>query len=65
MVKHQATAFYNFFWSDIKIVLTQSIQYAMSHSELSIEQKRGIIKLITFKELEANFTLKYRLQNYC
>ncbi len=40
------TNFYKFFWIDIKNLLTQSIQYAMSHGELSIEQKRGIITLL-------------------
>ncbi len=46
-------------------------KYTICNGELSIEQKRGVITLlppppkknITFKELKANFTLKYRLQN--
>ena len=33
------TDFYKFFWIDIKSLLVQSIDFAMSHGELSIEQK--------------------------
>ncbi len=37
--------FYKYFWIDIKNILTQSIQYGLSHGELLIEQKRGSIPL--------------------
>ena len=41
--------FYKFFWTDIKLSVTESIQYALKTNELSIEQKRGLINLIPKK----------------
>ncbi len=38
--------FYNYFWIDIKHLLTNCILYVMKKGELSIEQKRGIITLL-------------------
>jgi exonuclease III len=40
---------YKLFWSDIKDILTESIQYSFEKGELSVEQKRGIITLIPKK----------------
>ena len=41
--------FYKFFWLDIQDPLMDSIQFALSHGELSVEQKRGIITLLPKK----------------
>ena len=56
--------FYNFFWQDIKHSLLTSINYALRHEKLSIEQRRGIISLLpkkrqrslVFEELETYHT---------
>ncbi len=50
------TGFYKYFWSDINIILTQNIQYVMSHGGLLIEQKRGIITLLPPKiKIKTNY----------
>jgi hypothetical protein len=49
--------FYNYFWLDIQDPLTDSIQYALSHGELSVEQKRGIITLLP-KKTKTEFLLR-------
>ncbi len=49
--------FYKFFWCDIKNLLAQSITYAMVKSEVSVEQKRGIITLLP-KKVKIGYTLK-------
>ena len=41
--------FYKFFWSDIKQLVLDSINYAYHKGELSIDQRRGIISLIPKK----------------
>ncbi len=46
------TNFYKFFWIDIKIILKECILYAMNNGELSIEQKQGIIILLSKKEID-------------
>ena len=40
--------FYKFFWQDIKHVLLASINYALAYGKLSVEQRRGIISLLSF-----------------
>jgi hypothetical protein len=52
--------FYKFFWLDIKQFLYDSIQYAMLHGELSIEQKRGIITLLPKKGKNRLFLKNWR-----
>ena len=42
--------FYKFFWNKIKNIVYDSIAYAMSTGEMSIEQKRGVISLIPKKD---------------
>ncbi len=49
--------FYNFFWIDIKNLLTDSILYAVNSGELSTEQKRGIITLLLLQK-KKKVTLK-------
>jgi hypothetical protein len=59
--------FYKLFWADIKTFVTESLQYALSTNELSVEQKRGIINLIPkktknrilLKKLETNIFTKH------
>ncbi len=41
--------FYKFFWTDIKHLVLESINFAYRKGELSIDQKRGIITLIPKK----------------
>jgi exonuclease III len=43
------TEFYTIFWSDVKDVVTYSLNYAFKNGELSIDQKRGIITLLPKK----------------
>jgi hypothetical protein len=42
--------FYKFFWNKIKTIVYDSIAYAMTTGEMSIEQKRGVISLIPKKD---------------
>ncbi len=55
-----STDFYKFFWTDIKDLLYNSIQYAYKHGSLSIEQKRGIITLLPKKEKNRLFLKNWR-----
>ena len=41
--------FYKFFWQSIKYLVNDSLNYALTTGELSIDQKRGIITLIPKK----------------
>ena len=52
--------FFKFFWIDIKQYLIESIQHALEHGELSMEQKRGIITLIPKKEKNRLFLKNWR-----
>ena len=49
--------FYKFFWIDIKDILLDSIHYAFTDGQLSIEQRRGVITLIP-KKLKNRLFLK-------
>lgn len=42
--------FYKFFWSDIKIHVVASINYALEKNELSLDQRRGLISLVPKKD---------------
>ena len=44
--------FYNIFWNDIADFLLGSINYAYKTGQLSVSQKRGIVKLIPKKDAE-------------
>lgn len=44
------TEFYKFFWSKIKELVTDSLNYAFENGHLSIDQKRGIITLVPKKD---------------
>ena len=52
--------FYKFFWTDIKTLLLESIQYAFQKGELSIEQKRGILTLIPKKDKDRLYLKNWR-----
>ena len=61
--------FYKMFWKDISGIVFDSILYAQQKGELSIEQKRGVLKLIPkkdknishLKKLAPNKFIRYRL----
>ena len=62
--------FYKVFWNDISDLFLNSINYAYRCSQLSVTQRRGIIKLIPKKmqnpinqKLAPHITTKLRLQN--
>ena len=44
--------FYKVFWSDISDVLLNALNYAYYKGQLSVKQKRGVIKLIPKKDAE-------------
>ena len=44
--------FYKVFWNDIADLLLKSLNYAHQTGELSVTQRRGIIKLIPKKDAE-------------
>ena len=52
--------FYQFFWTDIKHPLTESIHYSFQKGELSIEQKRGILTLIPKKNKDRLYLQNWR-----
>ena len=43
------TEFYKFFWDHIKVPLIESFKYSFQSGELSVEQKRGILRLLPKK----------------
>ena len=60
--------FYQMFWSEVSKPLIEALNYGFEIGQLSISQKRGIIKLIPKKgekrqKLDTAFTLKSRLQD--
>ena len=63
--------FYKVFWSDISDLFLNSIHYAYRSGQLSVTQRRGIIKLVPKKRCRTQFnpklaphiTTKLRLQN--
>ena len=52
--------FYKIFWNDIADLLLDSINYAYQTGQLSVSQKRGIIKLIPKKDSEPYFVKNWR-----
>ena len=52
--------FYKFFWGQIKEIVIQSLNYAYSTGDLSIEQKRGIISLIPKKDKDRMLLKNWR-----
>ena len=52
--------FYRVFWNDISAILIGALNYAYETGQLSVTQKRGIIKLIPKKDAEPFFIKKWR-----
>ena len=52
--------FYKVFWKDISTILIKSLNFAYEKDQLSITQRRGIIKLIPKKDAEPYFTKNWR-----
>ena len=50
--------FYKVFWNDISAILIGALNYAYETGQLSVTQKRGIIKLIPEKDAEPFFIKK-------
>ena len=47
--------FYKVFWKDISVTLIDALNYAYEKGQLSVTQRRGIIKLIPKKDTEPCF----------
>ena len=47
--------FYKVFWNDISAILIRALNYAYETGQLSVTQRRGIIKLIPKKDAEPYF----------
>ena len=47
--------FYKVFWNDISAILIRALNYAYETGQLSVTQRRGIIKLIPKKDAETYF----------
>ena len=52
--------FYKVFWKDISTILINSLNFAYEKDQLSITQRRGIIKLIPKKDAEPYFIKNWR-----
>ena len=52
--------FYKVFWNDISDLFLNSINYAYRSSQLSVTQRRGIIKLIPKKDAEPDLIKNWR-----
>ena len=52
--------FYKVFWNDISDYLVNSINYAFGKGQLSVTQRRGIIKLIPKKDAEPDLIRNWR-----
>ena len=52
--------FYKVFWKDISTILIKSLNFAYEKDQLSITQRRGIIKLIPKKDAEPYFIKSWR-----
>ena len=52
--------FYEVFWKDISDYLVDSINYAFGKGQLSVTQRRGIIKLIPKKDTEPDLIKNWR-----
>ena len=52
--------FYKVFWKDISAILIRALNYAYDTGQLSVTQRRGIIKLIPKKDAEPFFIKNWR-----
>ena len=52
--------FYKIFWNEISDYLINSINHAFGNGQLSVTQRRGIIKLIPKKDTETNLIKNWR-----
>ena len=52
--------FYKVFWNDISAILIRALNYAYETGQLSVTQRRGIIKLIPKKDAEPYFIQNWR-----
>ena len=52
--------FYKVFWNDISTILIRALNYAYETGQLSVTQRRGIIKLIPKKDAEPYFIKNWR-----
>ena len=52
--------FYKVFWKDISAILIRALNYAYETGQLSVTQRRGIIKLIPKKDAEPFFIKNWR-----
>ena len=52
--------FYKVFWNDIADYFLKSINYAYQTGQMSITQRRGIVKLIPKKDAELYLTKNWR-----
>ena len=55
--------FYKFFWSDIKILLLNSLNFSLSSGKFSIEQRRGILSLLPKKNKDRLYLKKMEAHN--
>ena len=55
--------FYKVFWNDISAFLIRALNYAYETGQLSVTQRRGIIKLIPKKDAEPYFIKKLETSN--
>ena len=52
--------FYKVFWKDISLFLISALNYAFESGNLSVTQRRGVIKLIPKKDAELYFIKNWR-----
>ena len=52
--------FYKVFWNDLSDYLVSSLNYALRKGQLSVTQRRGIIKLIPKKDEEPDLIKNWR-----
>ena len=52
--------FYKVFWKEISTTLIRALNYSYESGQLSITQRRGIIKLIPKKDAEPYFIKNWR-----
>ena len=52
--------FYKFFWKDLGILVFESLKYAETKKEMSIDQRRGVINLIPKQNKDIRFLKNWR-----
>ena len=60
LLRWTSADFYKVFWNDIADYLVNSINYAFGKGQLSVTQRRGIIKLIPKKDAEPDLIKNWR-----